>query len=735
MSNRVHTVKKGDTLWGISRHYDVDMQQLIAMNNLRGSKPHHLQIGQEVNLPDDADEPDTELSLRIFDLSSRPISRAKLKLEYDGKSVEVVGDAQGEVGPIYIGDHAKGIKVHFRGLDGNYVLIADHKSLPMGCKRLTLTSRKMLMRGNYLYQEGAQRTSIHDVRRDVKRINPDPHIKPGQASGLGAGTTAAPSAARAPKSPLPKPASTPLPQESGLLNKAPPTPVLIQTRIEGGQPTQIVGALFAEENLKLVPANEKYRKILIDVARRRGMTPHTLAAVINAEAAKDQKTGEWLANSKASTSSAAGLTQFLEDSWLELATDKRSLVNQKLKREHGYEQINAEYGQNLKGKRYLDYIYGKIGKEKHKISRSSVLPLRFDPEHSIDAGALYAIKNLETMNRLGVGSSGLAPEDLAKLMYLAHHEGAGGAIEVIKGTLTEERAKELLPRQVPSEKKRRTLLGRFDNNYKKTYIHWLFTYTDSMIDVRDFMVKPGTLTPKTTSQLAIAVNGAPAKKPKAKPTAKPATPRPVQPNSSTIASPSHDASAPGASSGLNAVGWRNPLDSNRIRSAGLASWRSATFGMVRDGGKNAHQGVDLIALPGTPVYAVGNGTVVSVYKGFSDTENFGATVVLCVDVNDLPEAQKRSYLSKRPTDKVVYFAYCHLSKIDVAVRGGGTPVKIGAKLGETGESGNAKGMNTVARGAHLHFEVRYQHPLPRCRTGLKYRVDPRPFLLNVSDPS
>ena len=45
------------------------------------------------------------------------------------------------------------------------------------------------------------------------------------------------------------------------------------------------------------------------------------------------------------------------------------------------------------------------------------------------------------------------------------------------------------------------------------------------------------------------------------------------------------------------------------------------------------------------------------------------------------------------------------------------------------------GMNTVARGAHLHFEVRYQHPLPRGRTGLKYRVDPRPFLLNVSDPS
>ena len=145
--------------------------------------------------------------------------------------------------------------------------------------------------------------------------------------------------------------------------------------------------------------------------------------------------------------------------------------------------------------------------------------------------------------------------------------------------------------------------------------------------------------------------------------------------------------------------------------------------------------MDLAAEPGTPIYAVGNGRVVSVYRGFSDTTGFGATVILCVDVEDLPVAMKTAYLAKRPNDKVVYFAYCHLGSIDVVVTNGGTPVTMGTKLGKTGKSGNAYNMPTIPEGAHLHFEARYQHPLPAGRTGLNYRVDPRIFLVNVPNPA
>lgn len=782
MSKRSHIVKRGDTLWGISRHYHVEMALVAEINGLLGRQQHALQIGQQIWLPDPAqDEADTELSLRILDLAFRPINRAKLKLAFDDKVIEVVGNGEGEVGPVRIDDHAKGLRVYFQDIDGKHVLIADHKTLPLGRKRLTLTSRKMLVRGNHLHQEGSQRQATGDAKREVRRGNEGRHIEPTQ--GKGGSTTTAPrnspvaagGGGAAPQRPPPtggadepglvermgqfaeeawvwftgdkreNAAVSPHGQAKSTAGGARPTrplpePVSKQTRVEGGKPTHVVGALFAEENLKLLPANEQYRKIIISVAKRHGLTPQALAAVINAEAAKDYRTGEWKANSKATTSSASGLTQFLDETFMELATDKRSMVNQMLKRKHRYEQVNAVYRTKANGDLALDYIYGKIGKEKRRIDEHEVLPLRFNPEYSIDAGAVYAIKNLDTMRRMGVNSSSLPSEDLAKLMYIAHHEGAGGAIKVIKSTLTEERAKELLPAQIPGQKKRNALLERFGGSYKKAYIHWLYSYTDSMINVLDFMVKPGDYQPRSMAQIAVIVNGGTAAKPDAKrnrqTAAKPPAPPSVARDPTNAEAASGAQSAGVGGSALAATGWRNPLDVNAIRSAKLVSWKGATFGMVRSNGTHAHQGIDLVAVPGTPVYAVANGRVVSVYRGFKDRIGFGATVVLCVDVNDLPAEQRKYYLGKRPNDKVVYFAYCHLSRIDITLGKDATlAVEIGTRLGQTGESGNAFGMNTVARGAHLHFEARYQHPLPAGRTGLKYRVDPRPFLVGVPNPT
>ena len=734
MSERVYTVVKGDTLWGISQHYGVDMDQLIALNGLTGRKQHNLSIGQSIRLPDAQQTPDTLLTLRVLDLAFRPINRAKLKLEYDGKSEELVGDAKGEAGPIAINDHAKGIKVYFRGLDGTYALIANHKALPLGQKRLTLTSRKMLVRGNYAFQSGSQRKSTEDVRGDVKRVNRDAHITPS------AGATSTSTTATATTS---KTSTSQNDDEPGLLDQAAtavsdlwsrltsarkaaaapskptPAPVLKQTRVEGGQPTQVIGALFTEENLRLTPANEKYRKIILDVSKRHDMTPQAMAAVINAEAAQTGD-GEWNANSRASTSSAAGLTQFLNDSWLDMATEPRSLVNQKLKRENGYEQVNAAYAENAKGRRYLDYIYGKIGEKTTRIDSEPVLALRFDPEMSIDTGALYAVKNLETMKRLGVDATSLPSDEKAKVMYIAHHEGAGGAVAVIKGTLTEERAKKLFVDNVPAGKQK-DYLERFNGSYKNAYVHFLLTYTDSKISVTNFMVSPGSLIPRTSAEIISSLNGE----------------SPVQPGAKS-SNPSAKTTSTDTTGPLNTSDWRNPLDVCVIRTARLLSWRAATFGMTRrgkDGKPKPHQGIDLAASPGTPIYAVGNCRVVSVYKGFSDTDGFGATVIICVDVNDLPASMKSAYAKERPDDKVIYFAYCHLSAIDVVVVDGGTSVSKGTKLGETGSSGNASDMKQIATGAHLHFEARYQHPLPKGKTGLKYRVDPRPFLLNIADPT
>ncbi|MFH4233330.1 transglycosylase, partial [Acinetobacter baumannii] len=100
-----------------------------------------------------------------------------------------------------------------------------------------------------------------------------------------------------------------------LKNKQPPLKIpeekIEQKRTDNGNSTHIIAAQFTEDNFLLKPVNNKYRAYIVNAAKRHGFTPHSLAAVIEAEAAKIKKTGEWNTNSKANSSTAAGLTQFL----------------------------------------------------------------------------------------------------------------------------------------------------------------------------------------------------------------------------------------------------------------------------------------------------------------------------------------------------------------------------------------------------------------------------------------
>jgi murein DD-endopeptidase MepM/ murein hydrolase activator NlpD len=59
---------------------------------------------------------------------------------------------------------------------------------------------------------------------------------------------------------------------------------------------------------------------------------------------------------------------------------------------------------------------------------------------------------------------------------------------------------------------------------------------------------------------------------------------------------------------------RNPLDRMRLRSLygnnnDVMQTHGSTYGKVRDGGARSHQGWDLAAAPGTPVYAIANGII------------------------------------------------------------------------------------------------------------------------------
>jgi murein DD-endopeptidase MepM/ murein hydrolase activator NlpD len=145
-----------------------------------------------------------------------------------------------------------------------------------------------------------------------------------------------------------------------------------------------------------------------------------------------------------------------------------------------------------------------------------------------------------------------------------------------------------------------------------------------------------------------------------------------------------------------------PLKVCKLRTAGLASVNSAKFGMVRknaDGTLRAHQGIDLQADKGTLVLALTEGVIVGINLGL---DGYGYTVTLKFEHEGT----------------TLYAFYAHLSEIAVNV---GDTVTVGQWIGKTGSTGNAKGMDTVAKGGHLHFEIRIRQ---NCGLGLSGRVDP-----------
>jgi len=89
------------------------------------------------------------------------------------------------------------------------------------------------------------------------------------------------------------------------------------------------------------------------------------------------------------------------------------------------------------------------------------------------------------------------------------------------------------------------------------------------------------------------------------------------------------------------------FDPNHPKSAGhLASWKSATFGMVRNGGARPHQGWDFFAMPHTPAFAVGDAHVSLIYK----QKDYGIVVVA-------------RFLQPLVPFQKLYFAYAHLNSV------------------------------------------------------------------------
>lgn len=155
----------------------------------------------------------------------------------------------------------------------------------------------------------------------------------------------------------------------------------------------------------------------------------------------------------------------------------------------------------------------------------------------------------------------------------------------------------------------------------------------------------------------------------------------------------------------------NPLNNMSIASPGWSGLRGGTFGHVRNGGERFHNGLDLFAEEGTPVYAMIDGVISNSNYTINQPDKKAEDYPNGYR-GDKNSAGNRVYVEGRYDGQDVIIGYCHLQA--------GTPVAInprtvkmfkpgdaiyqGELLGYTGRTGNA--YNVTNKHLHLLYKVK-----------------------------
>jgi len=267
----------------------------------------------------------------------------------------------------------------------------------------------------------------------------------------------------------------------------------IVTRNENGHPTVVVGMEDYDKNLKL-GVNEEYRPAILASAKRVGLPPQVLASVVNAECARD-RTGKWNKDCKSKVSSATGMGQFLDGTWLGLATTPGNYLFDKAK-SLGYLEEKTVEKKNKQGK----VISTKTTWAVKFFSKNDLLDLRKDPETMLTMIGQYGLTNLASLQKpqyrfnketkkreivdaaLKIDGAGLNQVERARLMYLCHFLGAGDARKFIRNTMTENRSEKIFKAQGLPAKSIKTYLNINNNEYRKALRDWWNVYNSDKID-------------------------------------------------------------------------------------------------------------------------------------------------------------------------------------------------------------------------------------------------------------
>jgi len=194
-------------------------------------------------------------------------------------------------------------------------------------------------------------------------------------------------------------------------------------------------------------ANNVYREWVKLAALRAGLIPQAVAAVMNAEAVKVKKTGQWKEDSKSPGSSATGMTQFLDGSWVAEAVRSGTYLNSKARKEGWLKQDEKGVWNFVKGdgtlipgpdldRKLMKLFTGKrVASDKNL---QKLVDLRYEAEFAIMAAMDYAKVNLGSLGAKGYAINDLNDTEKARIMYLCHHLGLTDAIHFIQDDIPEE---------------------------------------------------------------------------------------------------------------------------------------------------------------------------------------------------------------------------------------------------------------------------------------------------------
>lgn len=156
----------------------------------------------------------------------------------------------------------------------------------------------------------------------------------------------------------------------------------------------------------------------------------------------------------------------------------------------------------------------------------------------------------------------------------------------------------------------------------------------------------------------------------------------------------------------------NPLNNMSIASPGWSGLRGGTFGHVRNGGERFHNGLDLFAEEGTPIYSMMDGVISHINYVTSQPNRDKDGKYPSEYRGDRYDAGNRVYIESSRNGQDVMIGYWHLqaaTPIAVNPRTGeifkpGDAIFRGELLGYTGRTGNA--YNVTNKHLHLVYKVK-----------------------------